>query len=38
MAVMGHDDGPALPFDFKFPFENAFKCILRKSNQINETI
>ena len=33
MAVMGHD-GPSLPFDFKFPFQN--KSILIKSNLINE--
>ena len=26
MAVMSHD-GPSLPFNFKFPFENAFKSI-----------
>ena len=37
MAVMGHN-GPSLPFDFKFPFENAFKIILIKSNLINEMI
>ena len=35
MVVMGHD-GPSLPFDFKFPFENVFKCILIKLNLINE--
>ena len=34
MAVMGHD-GPSLPLDFKFPFKNAFKSILIKSNLIN---
>ena len=32
---MGHDV-PSLPFDFKFPFQNAFKIILIKSNLINE--
>ena len=37
MAVMSHD-APPVPFDFKFPFENAFKSILIKSNLINETI
>ena len=37
MAVMGHD-GPSLPFDFKFPFENVFKSILIKLNLINEMI
>ena len=37
MAVMGHDV-PSLPFDFKFPFQNAFKIILIKSNLINEMI
>ena len=37
MAVMSHD-GPSLPFDFKLPFENAFKIILIKSNLINEMI
>ena len=37
MAVMGHD-GPSLSFDFKFPFENAFKIFLIKSNLINEMI
>ena len=30
---MGYD-GPSLPFDFKFPFQN--KSILIKSNLINE--
>ena len=34
MAAMGHD-GPSLPFDFKFPFQN--KSILIKSNLINKT-
>ena len=34
---MGCDD-PSLPFGFKFPFENAFKSILIKSNLINELI
>ena len=34
MAVMDHDD----PFNLKFPFENAFKIILIKSNLINEMI
>ena len=34
MAEMDHDD----PFDLKFPFENAFKIILIKSNLINEMI
>ena len=33
MAVMGHD-GPSLPFNFMFPFQN--KSILIKSNLINE--
>ena len=33
MAVMGHD-GPSLPFDLKFPFQND--SILVKSNLINE--
>ena len=37
MAAMGHD-GPSLPFDFKFPFENGFKSILSKSNLINGMI
>ena len=37
MAVMGHN-GPSLPFDFKFLFENAFKIFLIKSNLINEMI
>ena len=37
MAVMGCD-GPSLPFYLKFPFENAFKSILIKSNLINEMI
>ena len=31
-------DGPSLPFDFKFLFENAFKSILIKSKLINEMI
>ena len=31
MAAMDHD-GPSLPFDFKFPFQN--KTILIKSNLI----
>ena len=35
MAAMGHD-GPSLPFDLKFPFQN-FKSILIKSNLINKT-
>ena len=30
--------GPSLAFDFKFPFGNAFKTILIKSNLINEMI
>ena len=34
---MGHD-GPLLPFDFQFPFENAFKSTLIKSNLINEML
>ena len=34
MAEMDHDG----PFDLKFPFENAFKIILIKSNLINEMI
>ena len=34
MAAMGHD-GPSLPFDFKFPFQN--KSILIKSNLNNKT-
>ena len=34
MAAMGHD-GPSLPFDLKFPFQN--KSILIKSNLINKT-
>ena len=34
MAAMAHD-GPSLPFDFKFPFQN--KNILIKSNLINKT-
>ena len=34
MAAMGHD-GPSLPFDFKFPFQN--KSILIKLNLINKT-
>ena len=29
-------DGPSLPIDFKFLFENAFKSILIKSKLINE--
>ena len=33
MAAMGHD-GPSLPFDFKFPFQN--KSILIKLNLINK--
>ena len=33
LAVMGHD-GPSLPFDFKFLFQN--KSVLIKSNLINE--
>ena len=37
MALMGYD-GPSLPFNFKFPFQNAFKSILIKSNLINEMI
>ena len=37
MPVMGHDD-PSLSFDLKFPFENAFKIFLIKSNLINEMI
>ena len=35
MAVMSHD-GSSLPFDFKFPFENACTSILIKSKLINE--
>ena len=35
MSVFRHH-GPSLPFDFKFPFENAFKSILIKSTLINE--
>ena len=31
-------DGPSLPIDFKFLFENAFKSILIKSKLINEMI
>ena len=31
-------DGPSLPFDFKFLFENAFKSILIKSKLIIEMI
>ena len=31
-------DGPSLPFDFKFLFENTFKSILIKSKLINEMI
>ena len=34
IAAMGHD-GPSLPLDFKFPFQN--KSILIKLNLINET-
>ena len=34
MAATGHD-GPSLPFDFKFPFQN--KIILIKLNLINKT-
>ena len=34
---MGHD-GPSLPFDLKFLFENVFKSILIKSNLINKMI
>ena len=34
MAAMGHD-GPLLPLDFKFPFQN--KSVLIKLNLINET-
>ena len=34
VAAMGHD-GPPLPFDFKFLFQN--KSILIKSNLINKT-
>ena len=34
VAAMGHD-GPSLPLDFKFPFQN--KSILIKLNLINET-
>ena len=37
MAVMSYD-GPSLPFDFKFTFENSFKSILIKSNLIDEMI
>ena len=37
MAVMSYD-GPSLPCNFKFPFENAFESILIKSNLINEMI
>ena len=33
LAVMSYD-GPSLPFDFKFPFQN--KSILIKSTLINE--
>ena len=33
MEAMVHD-GPSLPFDFKFPFQN--ESILIKSNMINE--
>ena len=29
-------DGPSLPIDFKFLFENSFKSILIKSKLINE--
>ena len=32
---MAHGD-PSLLFDFKFPFENAFKSSLVKSDLINE--
>ena len=35
--AMGHDD-PSRPFHFKFPFGNAFKSILSKSNLIIEMI
>ena len=35
MALMSYD-GPPLPSNLKFPFENAFKSILIKSNLINE--
>ena len=35
MSVMGHD-GPSLPFDFKFPFQN--KSILIESNLINKDL
>ena len=35
--AMGHDD-QSLPFHFKFPFRNAFKSILIKSNLIIEMI
>ena len=34
ISAMGHD-GPSLPLDFKFPFQN--KGILIKLNLINET-
>ena len=34
VAAMGHD-GPSLPLDFKFPFQN--KSILIKLNLINKT-
>ena len=37
MALMSYD-GPPLPSNFKFPFENAFKSILIKSNLIHEMI
>ena len=37
MALMSYD-GPLLPSNFKFPFQNAFKSILIKSNLINEMI
>ena len=36
--VLQMHDGPSLPFDFKFLFENAFKSILIKSKLINEMI
>ena len=34
MAAMGHD-GPSLPLDLKFPFQN--KSVLIKLNLINKT-
>ena len=37
MTLMSYD-GPPLPSNFKFPFQNAFKSILIKSNLINEMI